>query len=119
MAQKLTVLTDINAVPTGGLFFPEDGSAYNAQLAAGVEQTLTIPLGVNRAVFSFFPQGVWVTQSDTALTLPGATFGQTQGELDPIDRAIVQGGPGVTSAPLRFIATNSTEVGVRFFVDAR
>lgn len=111
--QKLNVLTDINAVPTGGLINPDSSTNYQITLSATVEKTLTVPAGANRAVFSFFPQSVWVGQGSAPISTPSSSFTNTVAELNPIDRQVTGGGT------LRFItsATNA-EVGVRFFTDA-
>ncbi len=111
MSQKLSVLTDVNGVPTGGLDFPDSTFNYTTTLVTGVAQTLTVPANCDRALFSFTPLGVFVSEGSSSLGLPGGSFAAYAGDLNPIDRQVTAG------ATLNFIAAATTYVQVRFFTD--
>lgn len=111
MRQKFSVIRDINGIPTGGLTFAEDSTCFATTLVSNVAQTLTVPDNCNMALFSFTPQGTFVSQGSDAITLPGASFANTPAELNPVCRQVI---PGET---LNFISFNNTYVQVRFFIN--
>lgn len=107
MAQKLKIARDITGVPMGAIQFPA-GNSFRTTLTANVAQTTTVPAGCNIAIFSFTPQGTFVSQGDNALTLPTGSFAQDDSDLNPVARQVT---PGAT---LNFIASATTYVQVRF-----
>lgn len=108
MTQTFNVLTDVNGIPTGGLQFADANVNYATTLTASVAQTLTVPANCSRAVFSFSPLGVFVSEGAASLSLPSGSFASYAGELNPIDRQVT---PGQT---LNFISSVTAYVQVRF-----
>lgn len=104
---------DVSGAVAYGLPFCDNNQSV--ELAAGVEQTLTVPNDTNfsvfNVVFSFTPGGsVWVGKGSVAVALPGAAFASTPGVLNPTVRTAKAG------ETLRFITGDSdTCVGVSFY----
>ncbi len=88
---------------------------YYVQLAAGVEQTLTVPATTNynnfEVIFSYTPGGsVWIADGSVAITLPTGAFTATSAQLNPSVRLAAKGDT------LRFISPDAaTCVGVSFY----
>lgn len=108
LVNTLQIGVDQNDTPTYSIKFMPADKKKKGKLAINTELTLTVPDNVDIAIFEFTPSGVWVAESNSAITLPGGAFVNTEADLNPGVRDVT---PGAT---LRFISSANTEVGVIF-----
>lgn len=109
---KLQLIKDTNANVTFGLPFPKsDEQAFQFLLAVDTEQTLTVPLNMTIAKFTFsVGTNVWVRRGSVAVTRPVVPGPVAQNsELNPILRNVDAGDT------LRFICETPAEVNVVFY----
>lgn len=99
--------TDANGKVDFSIAFPQAGTSTT--LAAGVEQTVTVPSGYNRAFFSYsVGTNVFVSTGSVAAEVPGAAFATTNTELNPSVRQVLGG------ETLRFISPTVAYVQISF-----
>lgn len=107
MTTKLILGKDLNGNVTYNIPFTNVG--YETTLSAGVAQSLTVPLSVNVAYFSYSSGiDVFVDPINTA-TLPAGAFAATTADLNPVARTVI---PGAT---LSFISAETGYVKVSFY----
>lgn len=114
MTTKFNMVKDISGFNGFGLPFADN--KYSTTLAAGVEQTLTVPNSPFAdcpnfiAIFSFAPgSSVWVSLNATAVTAGGA-FAAVSSEMNPAARYVTGGDV------LHFKTVDaSDEIGVIFY----
>lgn len=106
---KLEIDYDSRTTPTYLINLSEE--IYHTTLSPTIEQTLLIPAGARRCILSWTPGNhLFVTEGNTPITLPGATFTTTDAMLN------VQGLYDlVPNQLLRFISPESTTLSVAFY----
>ena len=113
MTTKLVLGKDSNGNVTFVIPFPDNGTApilgQRTMLAPSVAQSVTVPLNVNVAIFSYGSgTDIWVDPVNAA-TLPGVAFATTTAELNPVGRFVT---PGTT---LSVISEAAAEVKISFY----
>lgn len=86
--QSLKQISSSNIDITDALF-PSD-SIYSGVLAAGVEQTLSVPTGAEFVIFN--SSNDYYVNYDTTASVPAGAISQAGGELNPILRYIGETG---------------------------
>ncbi|MGB0978116.1 MAG: hypothetical protein ACPGVV_01910 [Croceimicrobium sp.] len=108
--ERLLLRRDDNGYPTFGLSVT---AGKRVTLAASTEITIPIVPTATDAIFSFsVGTDVWVTQSNTSLTIPGAAVEDSISWLNPVAREI---DGSIGAAPLRFICETPAFVNVLFY----
>lgn len=81
ISNQLNIATSTNSIPTWGIFFPL--TAFKANLSAGVEQTLIVPVNVNVAIFGYSAGSNVQVTSGLSEILPIGPFIPCNSRLNP------------------------------------
>jgi hypothetical protein len=111
ISKILNIAKSNNSIPTWAIPFPVNG--FKSTLVANIEQTISVPVGVNVAIFSYSPGAtVQVKEGSNSETMPSGSFQPTNSRLNPTGCWVT---PGST---LRFITSQAADyVYVSFYTN--